>query len=107
MKFDDVLLAVGEFRLYQKRLLLLICVKGGSVVNMNLSPVFTMKVPKHRSVCLPACMPVSLSVCLSLCLNTKKFKRTIIYFDTDTQYVNFRVKINKRSFEPFCVWILF
>ena len=28
-------------------------------------------------------------------------------FDTDTQYVNFRVKINKCSFGPFCVWILF
>ena len=66
MKFDDVLLAVGEFRLYQKRLLLLIGVTGGSVVIMNLSPIFTIKVPKHRSVCLPVCMPVSLSVWLTV-----------------------------------------
>ena len=53
--------------------------------------------------------------------NTKRFKRTLIYFDKDTQYANFRgnplcqatkyisvlVKINQRSFEPVCVWILF
>ena len=37
--------------------------------------------------------------------NIKRFKRTIIYFNTDTQYEHFRVKINKRSFERFCVWI--
>ena len=49
--------------------------------------------------------------------NTKRFKRTLIYFNMDTQYANFQgnplypctlcvhVKINKHSFEPFCVWI--
>ena len=76
MKFDDVLLGVGEFGLYQKRLLLLISVTGGCVVIQNLSPVFTMKIPKHRSVCLyvglfvcmPACQPVRLYACLSVCL---------------------------------------
>ena len=72
MKFDDVLLAVGEFGLYQKRLLLLIGVTGGSVVIMNLSPVFTMKVPKYRSVCLPVCMPVCLSVCLTVSMPKHK-----------------------------------
>ena len=59
--------------------------------------------------------------------NTNRFKRTLIYDDTNTQYANFRrnplrqatkrhlnvcilcvrVVINTRSFEPFSVWILF
>ena len=30
----------------------------------------------------------------------------LIYYDTDTQIIN-NVIINKRSLEPFCVWILF
>ena len=33
--------------------------------------------------------------------NTERFKRTLTYFNTDTQYAN------KRSLEPFCVWIFF
>ena len=32
---------------------------------------------------------VSWSVLISTC-NTKRFKRTLIYFETDTQYANFR-----------------
>ena len=37
--------------------------------------------------------------------NRKRFRQTLIYFNTDTQYANIRVKINKRLFERFCVWI--
>ena len=32
--------------------------------------------------------------------NTKRFRRTLIYYDTDTQYTN------THSFEPFYVWFL-
>ena len=52
--------------------------------------------------------------------NTKKFKRMLIYFDMDTVFYGLtkgispkicllcvHVKISKRLFEPFCVWILF
>ena len=39
--------------------------------------------------------------------NTKRFKRTLIYFNTDTQFGYCVSVLNKRSFEPFCVWILF
>ena len=35
--------------------------------------------------------------------NTKWFKQTLIYFDTDTQYAKCVSVLNKRSFEPFCV----
>ena len=33
---------------------------------------------------------ICLFVCLYLDPNTKRFKRTLIYFNTDTQYANFR-----------------
>ena len=75
MKFDDVLHDVGEFGLYQKRLLLLISFTGGCVIMQNLSPVFTMKIPQHRSVyiCLHVHLPVGLSAnlfsCMSVCLS--------------------------------------
>ncbi|KAK7491559.1 hypothetical protein BaRGS_00017198 [Batillaria attramentaria] len=48
LKFDEVLKEVGEFGLYQKRLLFLVCLTGGCVIMQNLSPVITMKSPKHR-----------------------------------------------------------
>ena len=39
--------------------------------------------------------------------NTKRFKRTLVYYDTDIQncILCICVIINKRSFEPFCVGI--
>ena len=43
--------------------------------------------------------------------NTKRFKRTLIYFDiVSLSYLFWPcvfVEINKRLFESFCVWILF
>ena len=59
--------------------------------------------------------------------NTERFKQMLIYFSTDTQYAHFwgtffclfvcldlvlipwkfASALNKRSFEPFCVWIFF
>nr|KAG5698213.1 hypothetical protein BaRGS_030576 [Batillaria attramentaria] len=48
MKFDDVLREIGEFGLYQKRLMFLLCVTTCSVIMQNISPVFTIKIPKHR-----------------------------------------------------------
>ena len=79
MKFDDVLLGVGEFGLYQKRLLLLIGVTGGCVLIHNLSPVFTMKVPKYRSVCLHVCMPACLSVWLTVSMPKHERVQTNAY----------------------------
>ncbi|KAK7485095.1 hypothetical protein BaRGS_00023635 [Batillaria attramentaria] len=49
MKFDDVLREIGEFGLYQKRLMFLLCVTTCSVIMQNISPVFTIKIPKHRN----------------------------------------------------------
>ncbi|KAK7497283.1 hypothetical protein BaRGS_00011577 [Batillaria attramentaria] len=48
MKFDDVLREIGEFGLYQKRLMFLLCITSCCVVMQNISPVFTVKIPKHR-----------------------------------------------------------
>ncbi|KAK7487326.1 hypothetical protein BaRGS_00021415 [Batillaria attramentaria] len=48
MKFDDVLREIGEFGLYQKRLMFLFCVTSCCVITQSVSPVFTIKIPKHR-----------------------------------------------------------
>ncbi|KAK7497284.1 hypothetical protein BaRGS_00011578 [Batillaria attramentaria] len=48
MKFDDVLREIGDFGLYQKRLMFLSCITACCVIMQNISPVFTIKIPKHR-----------------------------------------------------------
>ncbi|KAK7491564.1 hypothetical protein BaRGS_00017203, partial [Batillaria attramentaria] len=48
MKFDEVLEKTGQFGLYQKRLLFLVCLTAACVIMQNLSPVFTMNMPSHR-----------------------------------------------------------
>ena len=46
--FDTALHEVGEFGLYQKRLLVLLAITVCTVLLHNQSPVFTMKIPRHR-----------------------------------------------------------
>lgn len=46
--FEEALQVTGSFGLYQKRLVCLICLTNALVMVHNVSPVFTMKIPKHR-----------------------------------------------------------
>ncbi|KAK7491565.1 hypothetical protein BaRGS_00017204 [Batillaria attramentaria] len=46
--FDEVLEKTGQFGVYQKRLLCLVCLTAASVILQNLAPVFTMNLPRHR-----------------------------------------------------------
>ncbi|KAK3098840.1 hypothetical protein FSP39_023568 [Pinctada imbricata] len=48
MKFDDILVKLGEFGFYQKRLYLLLCLPAISVGSFMMSLVLTMETPKHR-----------------------------------------------------------
>ncbi|KAK3086309.1 hypothetical protein FSP39_016703 [Pinctada imbricata] len=48
MKFDDILVKLGEFGYYQKRLYLLICIAGISSGCFMMLPVFLNATPKHR-----------------------------------------------------------
>ena len=47
------------------------------------------------------------SVCGCCFSYTKKFKRTLNYFNTDTQYAHIRLMTSLIKFEPLCVGILF
>ena len=48
MKFDDVLVELGEFGFYQKRLYLILCIPAISVGCYMMINVFNMHAPDHR-----------------------------------------------------------
>ena len=48
MKFDDLLLEVGEFGSYQKRVHLFVCIPGLSVGAVILLNVIVLGIPDHR-----------------------------------------------------------
>lgn len=48
MKFDDVLLKLGEFGPYQKRLYFLLCIPAISVGCYMLNLVIILETPNHR-----------------------------------------------------------
>ena len=55
-------------------------------------------VVRRQLVCV-ASLSVSCFVVVVLDPNTKRFKRTLIYYDTDTQYANFRGNLLSRSYK--------
>lgn len=48
MKFDDILVRVGEFGFYQKRLYLILCIPAINVGCYMMMLVYTMHTPDHR-----------------------------------------------------------
>lgn len=48
MKFDDILVKVGEFGFYQKRLYLILCIPAINVGCYMMMLVYTMHTPDHR-----------------------------------------------------------
>lgn len=48
MKFDDILMKLGEFGFYQKRLYVLLCLPAISVGCFMMNLVFVMKISDHR-----------------------------------------------------------
>ncbi|KAK3082771.1 hypothetical protein FSP39_004982 [Pinctada imbricata] len=48
MKFDDILVEIGEFGTYQKRLYVLLCLSGIPVACFMMQLVFVMETPKFR-----------------------------------------------------------
>ena len=48
MKFDDLLLEVGEFGSYQKWVYLFVCIPGLSVGAVILLNVIVLGIPDHR-----------------------------------------------------------
>lgn len=50
MKFDDILMKLGEFGFYQKRLYVLLCLPAISVGCFMMNLVFVMKTSDHRQV---------------------------------------------------------
>lgn len=57
MKFDDILVNIGQFGLYQKRLYLLLCLPAISAGCYMMMLVFVMHAPDHRyNINRHACM---------------------------------------------------
>ena len=50
MKFDDILVRIGEFGFYQRRLYLILCIPAISTGCYMMMLVYTMYTPDHRSV---------------------------------------------------------
>ncbi|XP_062566025.1 organic cation transporter protein-like [Saccostrea cucullata] len=48
MKFDDILVRIGEFGFYQKRLYLILCIPAINVGCYMMMLVYTMHIPAHR-----------------------------------------------------------
>ncbi|XP_071114533.1 organic cation transporter protein-like [Haliotis cracherodii] len=53
MKFDDILIHVGEFGSYQRRMYVLVCIPAIFTAIQTMVPVFLLDIPKHRCAISP------------------------------------------------------
>ncbi|XP_046363834.2 organic cation transporter protein-like [Haliotis rufescens] len=53
MKFDDILIHVGEFGSYQRRMYVLVCIPAIFTAIQTMVPVFILDIPKHRCAISP------------------------------------------------------
>ena len=59
MKFDDILVRIGEFGFYQRRLYLILCIPAISTGCYMMMLVYTMYTPDHRSLLTGWCQQAS------------------------------------------------
>ena len=65
MKFDAILVEIGEFGWYQRRVYLLMALMPSLLCGAQvMSVVFTMAIPHYRCVCVCVCVCVCENVCV-------------------------------------------